>query len=82
MMTDPEQLLRELAESTRSAPPPKVDVRDRVMDTISARSQVLPPDPVPLAFCGFAIALAASVVFVYLPLWHALSEPWACYSLL
>ncbi len=78
-MTDPHDLLTKLAECARAAPSPKVDVRARVMESLSTRSTVLQADPAPLAFCGVAVALAASAVFAFLPFWQLLSEPWICY---
>ena len=78
-MTDLHKILNELGECARDATPPNVDVRQRVMESLAIRSQVLPPDPTPLAFCGVAIALAVSLLIAFLPLWQTLSEPWACY---
>lgn len=76
-MTDPHRLLTELSKRAREDNAPIVDVRQRVMETLAVKS--VAPDIAPLAFGVVAAAIAASVVFVLLPVWQTMSEPWVCY---
>ena len=76
-MTDPHRLLSELSKKSRKDIAPIVDVRQRVMESLAAKSIAV--DIAPLALGGVAAAIAASVVFALLPVWQTMSEPWVCY---
>ena len=78
-MTDPHDLLSELSKTARRESVPAVDVRPRVMESISVSSQIPRPDATPIVCCGIAVALAACVVIGLFPTWQTLSEPWVCY---
>ena len=78
-MIDPDKLLSELSEAARRETAPTLDVRMRVMESISAQKQTLRPDVTPFAFVGVAAALAVCVAIAFLPAWQTMSEPWVCY---
>lgn len=78
-MIDPHDLLSELSNAARRESIPSVDVRMRVMESISVSSQIPRPDATPIVCCGIAVALAACVVIGLFPTWQTLSEPWVCY---
>lgn len=72
-------LLNQLGESARKEPPPEVDVRDRVLQTISVQQPSLKLDTVPLVFSGIAIAVAAMLLVACFPSWQTMFDPWASF---
>ncbi len=78
-MIDPHTLLTDLSKSARRESVPAVDVRMRVMESLSVQSQIPRPDLTSVVCCGLAIALSACVVIAMFPTWQTLSEPWVCY---
>ncbi len=75
-MTDIDQILRELSEAAREESPPPIDVRLSILETLRTRSQPACIDLTPIAFAGVSVAVAATVVFAFLPTWQSLSGPW------
>ena len=80
-MTDIDKRLRELAAAAVAEPPPKIDVRASVLETIARRTSSPPWDWTPLAFASGAVAVAASCLAVLWPAWRILLEPWTAYFL-
>lgn len=78
-MKDTDQLLHDLSTTARSEPPPQVDVRERVLASLSIRSRRDPLDIVPVAFAGAALTVAAAALLIVLPSWQTLTEPWSAY---
>lgn len=78
-MNDVDKLLRGLSESARSEPARPLDVRARVLKTVSMQPRLAPLDMVPIAFAGAAMAVAATVLIALLPAWQTLTEPWVAY---
>lgn len=77
MTNDVDRVLSKLAEAARSEPTPPINVRDRVMQTVSTRPRDSVLDLTPIACAGFAMAVAATALFALLPTWRSLLEPWA-----
>jgi ABC-type phosphate/phosphonate transport system permease subunit len=78
-MTDVAKLLRELSRVDQTDAARAVNVRARVLQTITTQLRPAPLDVLPIAFTGVAIAVAAVVVIALLPAWQTMSEPWVCY---
>ena len=78
-MKDMESLLNDLGATARREVPPDIDVRDKVLMTLSTRRDVVRLDVVPLVFSGFAVTAAAVLVFLCFPSWQTMSDPWASY---
>lgn len=78
-MNDVDQLLQNLSAAARSEPPPQIDVRARVLSSLSIRSRRDRLDMVPIAFAGAALAVAAAALLMVLPSLQTLTEPWTAY---
>lgn len=78
-MNDIDQLLHNLSAAARSEPPPQIDVRARVLASLSVRSRRVALDIVPIAFAGAALTVAAVALTIVLPSWQTLTEPWSAY---
>lgn len=74
-MTDVDRLLRDLANGARPETATAIDVRARVLRTLSARPRPAPLEVAPIAFAGVAIAVAAVAVIALLPAWQTMLEP-------
>lgn len=78
-MNDIDELLQNMSAVARREPPPQIDVRARVLASLSIRSRCDRLDVFPIAFAGAALAVAAAVLLIVLPSWQALAEPWCAY---
>ncbi len=78
-MTDVDKLLCSLSSIARPDTQSRIDVRARVMHTVSFQSQPALLDLMPLMFSGAAVACATATVIVLLPTWQIMSEPWISY---
>lgn len=76
---DVDKLLRDLARAAQSEPVQPLDVRVRVMQTLSMQSRPAPLDFLPIAFAGAAVAVAAGFIIALLHAWQTLTEPWVAY---
>lgn len=78
-MNDVDQLLQNLSATARAELPPPMDVRARVLASLSIRSRRDPLDIAPIAFAGAALTIAAAALLMVLPSWQTLTEPWSAY---
>ncbi|MBM4005829.1 MAG: hypothetical protein FJ295_21510 [Planctomycetes bacterium] len=78
-MNEVDKILNRLSEAARREAAPQVDVRTRVIETLSVRLRPAPLDFVPIAFAGAALAIAAVFLITMLPTWQAVTEPWVAY---
>lgn len=77
-MKDLENLLEAAGEAARRVPTPQVDVRGRVLASITQHATPA-IDVAPLYFTAALVTLAASLCFAFLPSWQTMTEPWASY---
>ncbi len=78
-MTDADEVLCELSSLARLETEPVINVRTRVMRTISAQPRRAALDVMPVAFAGIAVTVAAGVLIALLPTWQMMFEPWIAY---
>ncbi len=78
-MTDIDKILHDLSDVARTEVLQSVDVRARVMTTISSKPKSVPLDVLPIVVTAVAVAIAATAVFLLLPVWQTMFEPWASY---
>lgn len=78
-MNDIDKLLHNLAYQARSEPAQPIDVRARVMQTVSSRNYAAPLDISPIVFAGVSVAIAAGFLIALLPTWMTLMDPWVAY---
>ena len=75
-MTDVDRLLSGLSDVARRDSAPPVDLRARVMQTLTRHPQVVPREGPLFAFAGVAVAAAAAMAIALLPAWLAALDPW------
>lgn len=81
-MTDIDKLLTSLSNIAQPLSPPPVDVRWRVMRTLSQYRRTVPQKPVAMpVFAGLAVMASLAGVILLLPAWVAMLDPWSFFFL-
>lgn len=78
-MSEVDAILSQLGDTARKEPSPDVDVRLRVMQTVSIQQPVIQMDMLPIVFSGVAVTAAAMIFIVCFPSWQTMFDPWASY---
>ena len=78
-MKNVETLLKQLGDVARRESTPNVDVRLRVLQTISVPRSAPRLDIIPIIFSGVAVSVAAILFLACLPSWQTMFDPWASY---
>ncbi len=78
-MIDPEKILSELQDVARREATPPIDVRGRVMQTLSQPSQMTRQEFVLPAFAGVAVISAIVTAILALPVWQEIMDPWSLF---
>ena len=76
-MNDVDGLLKQLGESARREPSSTIDVRERVLQSVSLVPVKV--DWFPIICGGVACAVAATLLVACLPSWQTMFDPWASY---
>ena len=74
-MNDVDALLDELGERARRETLPDIDVRARVMQSVS--TVCVKADWFPVVCGSVSFVVAAALLMVCLPSWHTMFDPWA-----
>ena len=76
-MNDVDGLLNQLGKAARREPSPSVDVRERVLQSVSIAPVKV--DWFPVVCGGIACVVAATLLVACLPCWQTMFDPWASF---
>ena len=78
-MTDVEKMLHDLASAARADLGPEIDVRSRVIQTLSEPARIPPLERTPFVLGGVAVVVAVVGTILLIPKCQSMFDPWSTY---